>query len=413
MLYILQEGLEEWYKLGVYTVSYYTLTTCCILQEGLEEWYKLGIRPDDVIQALSALTIQDPLRIRSEEPCATLSPITEERPTFPERESGSFGTGERERDGDAESVQPGFPERESGSLGTGERERDGDAESVQPGFPERESGSFGMGERERDGDAESVQPGFPERESGSFGMGECQSGSLGMAEPERDRDADFTVREGEKERNLTWDDEDVTEISFARNHSTNKGATSSVISMATATTSVETEGESCAVSSSDVNDSDSSVFSPEPSSNTLTNPAATTASSSSSQRHRVDSTPFPDSRMRSFPETIAEETCTSCREHSEGVSTATSSGGHFEGVSTATQQLDESLVECECCATSLATSFNGGRATNSCVFGEHGENRGTIDSGACEHGVRVGERRCAKCDVSEGGSVREQTQEQR
>ena len=347
-------------QLGVYTVSYYTLTTCCILQEGLEEWYKLGIRPDDVIQALSALTIQDPHRIRSEEPCATLSPITEERPAFPERESGSLGTGERERDGDAESVQPGILERESGS----------------------------------------------------FGMGECQSGSLGMAEPERDRDADFTVREGEKERNLTWDDEDVTEISFARNHSTNKGATSSVISMATATTSVETEGESCAVSSSDVNDSDSSVFSPEPSSNTLANPAATTASSSS-QRHRVDSTPFPDSRMRSFPETIMEETCTSCREHSEGVSTATSSERHSEGVSTAMQQLDESLVECECCATSLATSFNGGRATNSCVFGEHGENRGTIDSGACEHGVRVGERRCAKCDVSEGGSVREQTQEQR
>ena len=374
-------------QLGVYTVSYYTLTTCCILQEGLEEWYKLGIRPEDVIQALSALTIQDPHRIRSEEPCATLSPITEERPTFLERESGSL---------------------------MGERERDGDAESVQPGFPERESGSFGMGERERDGDAESVQPGFLERESGSFGMGECQSGSLGMAEPERDRDADFTVREGEKERSLTWDDEDVTEISFARNHSTNKGATSSVISMATATASVETEGESCAVSSSDVNDSDSSVFSPEPSSNTLTNPAATTASSSSSsQRHRVDSTPFPDSRMRSFPETIAEETCTSCREHSEGVSTATSSEGHSEGVSTATQQLDESLVECECCATSLATSFNGGRATNSCVFGEHWENRGTIDSGACEHGVKVGERRCAKCDVSEGGSVREQTQEQR
>ena len=358
---ILQEGLEEWYKLGVYTVSYYTLTTCCILQEGLEEWYKLGIRPEDVIQALSALTIQDPHRIRSEEPCATLSPITEERPTFPERESGSFG----------------------------------------------------MGERERDGDAESVQPGILERESGSFGMGECQSGSLGMAEPERGRDADFTVREGEKERNLTWDDEDVTEISFARNHSTNKGATSSVISMATATASVETEGGSCAVSSSDVNDSDSSVFSPEPSSNTLANPAATTAFSSSSQRHRVDSTPFPDSRMRSFPETIAEETCTSCREHSEGVSTATSSERHSEGVSTATQQLDESLVECECCATSLATSFNGGRATNSCVFGEHGENRGTIDSGACEHGVKVGERRCAKCDVSEGGGVREQTQEQR
>ena len=53
----------------------------CTPQEGISEWYKLGIRPEDVIQALSALTIQE--RERGEEQNVTLSPITEEQPSFP------------------------------------------------------------------------------------------------------------------------------------------------------------------------------------------------------------------------------------------------------------------------------------------------------------------------------------------
>ena len=51
-------------------------------QEGISEWYKLGIRPEDVIQALSALTIQD----RLDEQSAVLSPISEEQPNFFARE---------------------------------------------------------------------------------------------------------------------------------------------------------------------------------------------------------------------------------------------------------------------------------------------------------------------------------------
>ena len=47
-------------------------------QEGISEWFKLGIRPEDVIQALSALTIQE----RVEEQSAVLSPINEEQPHF-------------------------------------------------------------------------------------------------------------------------------------------------------------------------------------------------------------------------------------------------------------------------------------------------------------------------------------------
>ena len=52
-------------------------------QEGLGEWYRLGIRPEEVIQALTALTFQEPQRVKSEEQCTAtsmLSPITEEQP---------------------------------------------------------------------------------------------------------------------------------------------------------------------------------------------------------------------------------------------------------------------------------------------------------------------------------------------
>ena len=50
-------------------------------QEGLSEWLRLGIRPEEVIQALSALTIQEPpeesKREEDQQP-SVLSPISEE-----------------------------------------------------------------------------------------------------------------------------------------------------------------------------------------------------------------------------------------------------------------------------------------------------------------------------------------------
>lgn len=67
-------------------------------QEGLEEWYKLGIRPEEVIQALSALTIQEQQRVKMEEQSSFLSPITEGRPaltvTMAETQEREEGEGE-------------------------------------------------------------------------------------------------------------------------------------------------------------------------------------------------------------------------------------------------------------------------------------------------------------------------------
>lgn len=58
----------------------------CTPQEGaggITEWLKLGIRPEEVIQALSALTIQSPEEGTQKEEHGPLSPISEEQPTFP------------------------------------------------------------------------------------------------------------------------------------------------------------------------------------------------------------------------------------------------------------------------------------------------------------------------------------------
>ena len=54
----------------------------------------MGIRVDDVIHALSALTIQDPQRVKTEEHSTTLSPITEEKTGF-NRFSGPVDGGTR------------------------------------------------------------------------------------------------------------------------------------------------------------------------------------------------------------------------------------------------------------------------------------------------------------------------------
>ena len=179
-----------------------------VLQEGLEGWIRLGIRPEDVIQALSALTIQEPHRAKFEESFSTLSPITEERPKFPlEPASGGLGMGE-----------PAY-EREGGE-GEG-------VEGIECAREEK-------------------------REMGGEGAGK--------------------EVEGKRESILSWDADEITEITFSKSRSAGKSTTSGAVSMATTTSldaDVGDDSYSGLPSSPDVTDSENSVFSPEPANGNL------------------------------------------------------------------------------------------------------------------------------------------------
>ena len=232
-----------------------------------------------MIQALSALTIQEPQRVRSEEPCTTLSPITEEKPGLGAREFSNFGTGERASGGcgmgTLESDCFGTGERESGSFGMGERVSESFSTGEDPAMGEQET--WGLENRDSENlkteEQKYVRFGNAERESGSSGMGERESEGMGTVDQEsgsfvseEQREVTTERRESvENKKSLSWTSEDITEVTFTQTHSASK-ADSSVISVAT-NPSQEMEGESysvCPESVSDINDSDNPVFSPEP-----------------------------------------------------------------------------------------------------------------------------------------------------
>ena len=188
-------------------------TICCVcmpLQEGLEEWRRLGIRPEEVIHALSALTIQEPHRAKFDESFSTLSPITEERPKLClEQASGDVGMGGL------------VCEREGGEGGEEAEE----------------------GERGKKGKAE------------------------GGEEEARQRAGEGGIEE-KRESVLSWDADEITEITFSGNHSAGKSTRSGAVSVATSTSHdayISNESFCSGMAScEEVTDSENSVFSPEP-----------------------------------------------------------------------------------------------------------------------------------------------------
>ena len=183
----------------------------------------MGIRPEEVIQALSALTIQEPHRAKFEESFSTLSPITEERPKFP-------------------------LEQASVSLGTGESESE-------------------------------------------KGEGEGERGSA-----------------------LSWDADDITEVTFSRNRSTSKATASGVVSMAT-TSSIDADSYSGPPSTSDdITDSDNPVFSPDLEVRTLSKPRPLSSSGGG-----VTRTSWSDSGTNHHSSGMGLDTQSSSPPHTVGV----------------------------------------------------------------------------------------------
>ena len=205
-------------------------------QEGLEEWYKLGIRPEEVIQALSALTIQEPQRVKNEEQATSLSPISEERPAI-----GVVTVGLQKRE---------EGEGECGREGEGECGREGEGECGGEG--ERECGREGEGEGE-----------WKEVEAANVADGNSPLSSIALCEGEGRSEGEVgggRSGEGEGERRggeirtslLSWDPADITEVTITRQITTSDSLL----------TSIDEEGDSSGLPS-DATDSENSVFSPE------------------------------------------------------------------------------------------------------------------------------------------------------
>ena len=236
----------------VYVVTKSNVLYVCLgsLQEGLEEWYKLGIRPEDVINALSALTIQDPQRTKNEEQCATLSPITEERPSFNNRFSdtvtseGTTQVSSREIGVDGEGRGPG----ESGKLGEagerGEVGKFGEVGECGESAEICECGEEG-GENGEDGDSGGIG------ERGEISEG-GRSGLVTMLTEEDTENTSLT------RDHLSWDSADITEIRIGGGRSTGDFEVRSENYTAT---SLEAEVDS--ISSHNMTDSENPVFSPE------------------------------------------------------------------------------------------------------------------------------------------------------
>ena len=214
-------------------------------QEGIEEWYKLGIRPEDVIQALTALTIQETQRIKFEEHSATLSPITEEKTGFNRFSTESVATtrvSEVMVEGCERGEGEGGEDRDEGGKGRECMEDRQNGRCLEDGGREEKTGQEG----ERGG---CVDHRREEEGKEKHGIIDTQQGSL------------------------TWETDDVIEITL--NHQTSSVAiTEKSSSLMTTTSHDDYDDDVIAYSTcGDVTDSEVSVFSPEQSN--PTSPLAT------------------------------------------------------------------------------------------------------------------------------------------